>query len=178
MQEKLITIISLIIGVLGLLATLVGTYFTYISFVNPLKRFKKYLKNPKDWEKFLGTESYISIYRHKRYPNFQIIIDWTKVVVENYKEEWIQNYPDKDHNASHFVRLEMDGMLLEKELFVSLDGGRIFVPVPRRSLKNKKLFYWYDEIQIQLADIVGEFYIKKDINNFAKNQKKPILINR
>src|SRR3989338_2000134 len=76
MNNDLITIISLLIGLLGLVATLVGTYFTYISFVNPIKRFKKYLKNPENWEKFQGIENHLSFYRHKKYPNFQIVIDW------------------------------------------------------------------------------------------------------
>jgi len=178
MENMTITILGFIIGILGLVATLVGTYFTYISFVNPITRFKKYLKNPKDWEKFQGTEMHLSIFRLKKYPNFQIVIDWDKPVVENYKEEWIRDYPDKEHNASYFVRLEANAMLLEKELFVSLDGGRIFIPSPRRTLKNDELVYWYDPIQIQLANIIGEYYLEKDINEFAKQQKKPILIKK
>lgn len=178
MSDKIITVLSLTIGALGLIATLVGTYFSYISFVNPITRFRKYLKNPKDWGKFQGTEMHLSIYRYKKYPNFQIVIDWDKTVVENYREEWIKDYPDKEHNASYYVRLEANAMLLEKELFVSLDGGRIFVPSPRRTLKNDELVYWYDAIQIQLANIIGEYYLEKDINEFAIQQKKPILINK
>lgn len=170
-------ILSLIIGILGLVATLVGIYFAYISFVNPIHRFKKYLKDPKDWEKFQGTEVHLSIYRYKKYPVFQIIIDWDKAVVENYQEEWVRDYPDKEHNTSYFVRLEANAMLLEKELFVLLDGGRAFVPSPRRLLKNNELIYWYDTIQIQLVNIIGEYSWEKDINEFASKQKKPILIN-
>ncbi|OGC46756.1 MAG: hypothetical protein A3A94_01960 [Candidatus Portnoybacteria bacterium RIFCSPLOWO2_01_FULL_43_11] len=120
----------------------------------------------------------MSIFRLKKYPNFQIVIDWDKPVVENYKEEWIRDYPDKEHNASYFVRLEANAMLLEKELFVSLDGGRIFIPSPRRTFKNDELVYWYDPIQIQLANIIGEYYLEKDINEFTKQQKKPILIKK
>lgn len=174
----MITILGFIIGILGLVATLVGTYFTYISFVNPIVRFKKYLKNQKDWEKFQGTEMHLSIFRLKKYPNFQIVIDWDRPVVENYQEEWIRDYPDREHNASYFVRLEANAMLLEKELFVSLDGGRAFIPSPRRTLKNDGLVYWYDPIQIQLANIIGEYSWEKDINEFASQQKKPILIKK
>jgi len=165
---------------LGLVATLVGTYFTYISFINPITRFKKYLKNPKNWEKFQGTEMHLSIYRHKKYPNFQIIIDWGKPVVENYQEEWIRDYLDKEHNASYYVRLEANGMLLDRELFVSLDGHRYFVPVPRVSMSKTKTDerdFYYDTRQIQLANIVGEYHFgDKNIYDFAKQQKKAILI--
>lgn len=178
MEDKTITILGLAIGLLGLVATLVGTYFTYISFINPITRFKKYLKNPKGWKKFQGAEIHLSIFRHKKYPNFQIIIDWDKPVVENYQEEWIRDYSDREHNTSYFVRLEANAMLLEKELFVSLDGGRAFIPSPRRTLENEKLVYWYDTMQIQLANIIGEYPWERDINEFAAEQKKPILIKK
>jgi hypothetical protein len=170
-------ILSLIIGVLGLIATLVGGYFTYISFVNPMSRLKKYLKNPNNWEKFQGEEFNLSIYRHKKYPNFQILVDWNKKVVEHYQEEWIRDYPDKENNASYFVRLEANAMLLAVELFVVLDGGRGFVPSPRRSYEQKELVYYYEPIQIQLAKIIGEYSWEKDIYEFASKQKKPIKIN-
>ena len=85
MNNDLITILGFVIGILGLVATLVGTYFTYISFINPITRFKKYLKNPENWEKFQGIENHLSFYRHKKYPNFQIVIDWDKELVENFR---------------------------------------------------------------------------------------------
>lgn len=174
----IITILSLIVGVLGLIATLVGAYFSYISFINPIERFKKYLKNPENWEKVLGIESHLTIYRHKNHPGFQIKIDWDKPVVENYKEKWIRDYPDKEHNTSYYVILEANGIFLMKELFVSLDGGRAFVPSPRRALRNDRLVYWYDEIQIQLANIIGEYSWEKDIKDFASQQKIPIEIKK
>ncbi len=180
MNNDLITIISLLIGLLGLVATLVGTYFTYISFVNPVKRFKKYLKNPENWEKFQGIEAHLSFYRHKKYPNFQIVIDWDKELVENFHEEWMNDvlYPDKTNNASYYVRLEVNAMLLEKELFVSLDGHRYFVPVPRVSVSNSETGerdVYFDTLQIQLANIVGIYHFgDKGIYDFAKSQSKPI----
>lgn len=180
MNNDLITILSLIIGILGLITTLVGTYFTYISFINPITRFKKYLKNPENWEKFQGIDDHLSFYRHKKYPNFQIIIDWDKELVENFYEEWINDglYPDKTNNASYYVRLEANAMLLEKELFVSLDGHRYFVPVPRITVsRNGERDFYYDTLQIQLANIVGVYHFgDKNIYDFVKEQKKSILI--
>ena len=179
-----ITILGFIIGILGLIATLTGTYFTYISFVNPITRFRKYLKNPNDWEKFQGIENHLSFYRHKKYPNFQIVIDWDSPVVENFHEEWINDaiYPDKTNNSSYCVRLEASGMLLDKELFVSLDGHRWFVPVPRvkisKTKKDERDFY-YDMRQIQLANIIGMYHFEdKNICGFAKMQSKSIEIRK
>lgn len=68
------------------------------------------------------------------------MVDWDREVVENFHEEWMNDalYPDKTHNASYYVRLEANGMLLDKELFVSLDGHRWFVPVPRIEMSKTK----------------------------------------
>jgi len=52
------------------------------------------------------------------------------------------------------------------------------VPSPRRELKNNRLVYWYDEIQIQLAEIIEEYSWEKDIKDFAEQQKIPIEIRR
>ena len=178
MNNDLITILGFIIGILGLIATLVGTYFTYISFVNPITRFKKYLKNPNNWEKFQGIEDHLSFYRYKKYPNFQITIDWDNELVKNFHEEWINDalYPDKINNASYYVRLEANSMLLDKELFVSLDGHRYFVPVPKVFMpKNGEREFYYDKQQIQLAKIVGRHHFEKDIYEFMKECKKSVV---
>jgi len=179
MSSDLITIFGFIIGILGLLATLVGMYFTYISFMNPLTRFKKYLEKSENWEKFQGVENYLSFYRHKKYPNFQIIINWDKELAENFHEEWINDglYPDKTNNALYHVRLEANSMLLGTELFASLDGHRYFVPVPKvLGIKDNKREFYYDKQQIQLYKIIGKHHFEKDVYEFAKECKKPILI--
>ena len=159
-------------------------YLTYIFFVNPIKRFNKFLKKSGNWEKFIGIESHLYYYRHKKYPSFQLVIDWDVPIVENFHEEWINDalYPDKINNASYCIRLEVNGMLLDKELFVSLDGHRWFVPVPRvemsKILKDEREFY-YDERQVQLANIVGKYhFLEKNIYDFAKMQKKVIKIKK
>lgn len=178
-MDNIITILGFIIGILGLVATLVGTYLAYISFINPITLFRKYLQNPEDWEKFQGIENHLSFYRHKKHPNFQIVIDWDKELVENFQEEWINNdlYPDKTNNASYYVRLEANSMLLDKELFVSLDGHRYFVPVPKVSMsKDHERQFYYDKQQVQLAKIVGNHHFEKDIYEFAKECKKLIEI--
>lgn len=179
MNNELITILSLIIGILGLIASFIGTYLTYIFYVNPISRFNKYLKNPKNWEKFQGIENHLTVYRHKKYPNFQIVIDWDKELVRNFHDEWINQslYPDKTNNTSYYIRLEANAMLVDKELFVSLDGHRYFMPVPKFLIdNNNERTYYYDKRQVQLAKIVGKHYLEKGIYEFVKECKKPILI--
>ncbi len=181
-MSDLITILSLVIGIVGLVATAIGTYLTYISFVNPTKRFNKYLKKPDNWEQFIGIESHLYYYRHRKYPSFQLVINWDRSVVENFHEEWIKDalYPNKTNNASYYVMLEANGVLLDKELFVSLDGHRWFVPVPRiqiSKIKKDEREFYYEKRQIQVANIVGKYHFEdKNIYDFAKMQSKPIKI--
>ena len=110
------------------------------------------------------------------------MIDGDKELVENFHEEWMNDalYPDKTNNASYYVRLEANGMLLDKELFVSLDGHRYFVPVPKVSMskiKTDERDFYYDDRQVQLANIVGIYHFgDKGIYDFAKSQSKPIVI--
>lgn len=174
-------LLNYILGITGSIASIFGLYFTYISFINPIRRFNCFLSKSDNWEKFIGVENNLSIYRHKRYPNFQIVVDWSESVAENFHEEWIHSYPDNEHNASYFVRLESNGMLLDKEPFVSLDGGRYFVPVPRiemsKTEENKREFY-YDKRQVQLANVIGEFYLQgDDIHAFMSKQNEMSKIN-
>ena len=168
-----ITVISLIIGVLGLIATFIGTYLAYISFINPLIRFRKFLNKPQNWEKFQGVNDNQYIYCYKKYPNFQIVIDWDKDIVDNFQEEWMSFSPGNQNNASYYVKLEVNGMLLGKELFVSLDGHRYFVPVPniKKALESGSRTFYYNDQQIKLANIAGRYYYNENIYEFAKNQK-------
>ena len=171
-----INIYSFVLGILGLIATVIGSYIAIVSYINPINRFKKYLKKSKNWEICVFVECNLKIYRNKRFPGYQIIIDWNKPLSNNFQEEWIRNYPDRNNNSSYFIRLEANGVYLMGELFVTLDGARTFVPVPRRSTYNDEIKYWYDEIQVQLANIVGEFHLDENVIDFAKNQKKEIIL--
>jgi hypothetical protein len=173
--DDVITIISLSIGLLGLIASLVGTYLAYISFINPLVRFKCYLRKPKSWEKVYKDKP-SDIYRHKKHPAFQLIVNWNNEIVDGFEDTWIRDYPDKRHNCSYFVILEANGTFLGKELFVSLDGSRAFVPVPSVTMNGEERVFFYDKLQIQIANIVGKYSWEKDIEEFASHQKIPIKI--
>lgn len=167
----IITIISLLIGLVGLIATLIGTYLTYISIVNPIIRFEKFLKKPQNWEKFDGVDNNIYTYRYKKYPNFQIVIDWDKEITKEFTEDWMSYFADSTNNATYYVKLEVNGMILDKEWFVSLDGYRYFVPVPKIKRLGEQKKYFYDIKQVYISNIVGKYSLnEKDIYDFAKNQ--------
>lgn len=169
-----VTIISLIIGVLGFVATLVGTYLTYISYINPVhKRFQKYLNKPGDWERVF-KDQHLTVFRHKDHLGFQITINWNETIVSDYRETWIRRYPDQEHNNSYLVAMEANGIFIGKELFVSLDGGRGFVPVPRIRMEGEERKFYYDSLQVKLARIVAKYPLERSLEEFAASQAIPI----
>jgi hypothetical protein len=81
------------------------------------------------------------------------------------------------NRRSYYVILEANSILLGKELFVSLDGHRYFVPVPKiLNVQNSERKWYYDKQQIQLAKITREHHFEKSIYEFTKECKKSILI--
>jgi hypothetical protein len=167
---SLIDKINFGLGFFGLIASILGLYISYETFINPLIRFNRYLSRPLLWEKFIGMKDSIYFFRYKELPNFQISVKWDFTIVDNFFEEWMKNIfiADKTNNSSYLVGLEANGMLLDKELFVSLDGHRYFVPAPRIMLVEDERIFFYEGRQIYLAQIVGSFGIYEDIFEFSK----------
>jgi hypothetical protein len=162
------TTLTWFLTILGLVATLIGSYIAIITFRSPLTRLKKYLKIPKNWGKiYINRVDYI--WRYRKHPEFSITQDdetksWTTV------EKWMIHYPDP-HKSSTLIKATFNGIVLLTEDFISLDGGRYFVPIPKRKaiseLGDMPIFeYWYTPLQINLARIVGYYYRVSTIEEF------------
>ncbi len=170
-------IISLIFGILGLVATLFGTALAFVTYVSPMTRFNWYLKNPRNWKK--ARADYLQIFQYEGQPGFQIVSNHGEAEVEHFQDEWIYNYPDMTHNSSYFVELHANGVFICRELFVTLDGGRGFIPVPNVDYVEDKAIYSYNSLQVMLARVISTFPRGKaaSIEEFAAEQKIPIQIN-
>lgn len=170
-----ITIISLLLGVLGLIATLVGTILAYTTFVNPKIRIDRYLKKPKNWEQIeLGLSESNSLWRYKKHPEFSIeqqddSKDWDFGITEN----WMK-YPLPDPSkTTYMLHIKAGSIVVYAEQFITLDGGRYFVPLPRveYSEEKKDNKYFYTSLQIQIARIVGQFYRMESIDEFVQHNE-------
>jgi hypothetical protein len=62
------------------------------------------------------------------------------------------------HAASYYVTVKFNGMPIERELFLSYDGGRNFVPVPNKFPDKGILRHYYTKTQISIYNIVGYDY--------------------
>lgn len=169
-------ILSNLLGVFGIIISAIGFYFTYISFVNPIGRARSLIKDSGKWEKIYFSDDYsLNIYRHEKYSNFQIEINKGNPINSEYKESWIPKLPDPNCKA-YSVKIKGSGVFLIEEIFITLDGGRYFIPRPRKEGDKKESIYYYDSLQIQLASIIGEYWIDENLNDFLKNNNVPIEV--
>jgi hypothetical protein len=64
-------------------------------------------------------------------PDASITMAFGLDAVEHFKEPWANNFPDSSASSS-FVDLFYHGVLVYRDVFVNVDGGRAKLPLPRR----------------------------------------------
>ena len=85
-------------------------------------------------------------------------------------ERWTKVFPDQN-GSSYSVFLKIQGIVVYQLQFVSLDGGRIFVPMPEiRPVGNSTVeYFWHlGSLEIKVARIIGNYYIHKSLEGVAK----------
>jgi hypothetical protein len=96
-------------------------------------------------------------------------------MLQKFNEIWSDVYPDKEHSWLIPVYLKINGSTIKELYFVSCDGGRIFVPIPKRNIKKDgggKVFYWEkDSFEFKLARIIGEYDIYNSLEKIAEMSK-------
>ena len=158
-----------IITILGFLATIIGSFLAIITYISPSLRLKFYIKRYKKWhEVYIGRIQYQ--WQYKNHPEFIIELDDDCKNWES-KENWMNYYPDPS-KCTTLVFVKVNGQIIFTEDFILLDGGRYFVPLPKRKVmseKEKDSKYWYTQLQVDLAHIMGRFYREKNIEEFMNN---------
>lgn len=99
------------------------------------------------------------------------------VEVEHFSEPWVKRFPDP-HASSRWINLNISGVTIKQELFVSLDGGRYFVPIPEIAHVGDKwepsdYKYYYDRksLRFLLGKVIGRFYsFVKNLEEFSARQ--------
>lgn len=61
---------------------------------------------------------------------------------EDFSEPWTKVYPDQNGSWKSSVYLRVNNVAIKEILFVSCDGGRIFVPMPEVRMKNEVPSYF------------------------------------
>jgi hypothetical protein len=123
-----------------------------------------YLLDTSKWTK--EDISHEEIWFSSKNYNFQI----KKAFVDNsFNEEWTKVYPDKTVSR-YSVFLYLNNFPIKEIVFISCDGGRIFVSLPDIEYKKEeRFFYWSrNSLGFKIMKIIGDFYIYESIESVAE----------
>jgi hypothetical protein len=95
---------------------------------------------------------------------------------DEFTEEWTARHPDP-HSWSYPIYLKINGIVIKELRFISVDGGRIFVPMPEvRAVDGKRNFFWRtSSIEFKVGRVVGSYYRYDDLYGVAKRSKIEIV---
>lgn len=92
-----------------------------------------------------------------------------------FHESWTTMYPDLS-TKQYPVYLKISGTTIKELKFISLDGGRIFVPMTEREfIGGKPVFFWdMGSLSVKVCNIIGDYYIHKNLRGVAQMSKVEI----
>ncbi|MCM3144394.1 hypothetical protein [Brevibacillus sp. MER 51] len=70
--------------------------------------------------------------------DLSISIAWGLTDNDNYQSEWVRKFPD-ERASSSFVDFFYNGMLVFRDVYVSVDGGRCSIPQPNLKFNDSEL---------------------------------------
>lgn len=101
-------------------------------------------------------------------PNNSLQIVTGKEPVD-FSEPWTDKFPNPK-SYSYSVYLRIANTIIKELQFISVDGGRIFVPIPKIEMNGdaERVFFWdSNSLEMTVCRIIGSFYIHKTIDRVA-----------
>lgn len=90
-----------------------------------------------------------------------------------YREPWTSIYPDPNSSA-YPVYLKINGTTIKELTFISMDGGRIFVPMAgvRQTSSGVAEYFWnLNSLEIKVCRVVGTYHCYVDLEGIACKSK-------
>ena len=90
-----------------------------------------------------------------------------------FSEQWTKVYLDSYGSWKTCVYLSIGGNRIKQLIFVAMDGGRIFVPLPERVYDGDKLYYFWERksLAFKVSNIIGQYDIYNSIEGIAGRSK-------
>lgn len=92
----------------------------------------------------------------------------------DFRERWTDVHPDSN-SAAYPVYLKINNNVIKELAFISVDGGRIFVPMPEvRPIagKDEVEYFWnMNSLELKVCRVVGRYYIYNDIRGVARRSR-------
>jgi hypothetical protein len=88
---------------------------------------------------------------------------------QDFSEQWTTRVPDRTASMLT-VQLKINDSAVSEMLFVTLDGGRYLVPLPRkRVIGGRVVYYWEsDTLPFKVGRIVGRYYRCANLEEVAE----------
>lgn len=94
-----------------------------------------------------------------------------------FNEQWTTVYPDR-HSYAYPVYLRIGGSTVKELTFISMDGGRIFVPMAEvRPVEETSVeHFWRGEsLAVKVCRVIGDYYIYEDLEGVARKSNVALL---
>ena len=140
-----------------------------------LYNFDQFLKNTTDWERRTIDDS--EVYFYTRDNNYKIIQgeasvrDWEPRI-----EPWMNNFPDA-YVSEWRVYLKHGENVIAEYTFMSCDGARYFIPLPKKRCAepgdnyrcNRFEYIWNrGSVEYKIAEVIGRFYRYENLEEVAR----------
>jgi hypothetical protein len=88
---------------------------------------------------------------------------------QDFEEEWTDRVPDRTAHMMT-VQLKINDSAVSEMLFVTLDGGRYLVPLPRKRVVSGQVIYFWesDTLPFKVGRIIGRYYRCKNLEEVAE----------
>jgi hypothetical protein len=89
---------------------------------------------------------------------------------KDFSERWTTVYPDPNSSAHPVFFLRVAGSVVKEITFISMDGGRIFVPMPDiRPLGPGTVDYFWNlqSLELKVCRVIGDYYIYETLEGVA-----------
>lgn len=134
----------------GVIATIIGIigFFCYKSWINTQDEFDFFIQHS-TWEKknFDDVETWTC----KDTDEYQLVL-WD-IEMNNFHQKWTEIFPDNEHNKKYKLFLKRNGIIVREFRWVSCDGWRVFMPIPK---SNKwEPYLKRDSLEFRMLEKIG-----------------------
>lgn len=94
-----------------------------------------------------------------------------------FRERWTTVYPDRN-SAAYPVYLKINSTTIKELTFISMDGGRIFVPMAevRRTSEDEIEHFWnLNSLEVKVCRIIGNYYLYENLEGIAGMSKVTLV---
>ncbi|WP_444984080.1 hypothetical protein [Halomonas mongoliensis] len=96
-----------------------------------------------------------------------------------FKEPWTSFFPDPYATMFH-IHLQVSGVIIKSLPFISADGGRYILPLPKQQVVGSDRFFSWspNSVDYKIAEVIGLLYRESCLTDVAKLLKIDIASER